>query len=115
MPQPQVWGKEYLLAPYLTLKDDGTTYTMSGTIDMNVFSKLFSDPDTNWSGIKSYQYVFKVDKATNRLVSEAWTRTITADETPWTNTSYTWQIDLQKFNQVPTIQTPDSVLKAVQN
>ena len=108
-------GKENLLAPYLTLKDDGTTYTMSGTIDMNVFSKLFSDPDTNWLDIKSYQYVFKVDKATNRLVSETWTRTLTADETPWTNTSYTWQIDLQKFNQVPTIQTPDVVLKAVQN
>lgn len=108
MLNPELFGKEYLLAPYLNLQENGKTYTISGAVDMDVYSKLFPNKEMNWSYMEDYQYVFVIDKATNRMLHETWTRNLSS------GMSLTWQIDFKDFNQTPAIVLPESVLKAVQ-
>jgi hypothetical protein len=108
MPNSELNGKEYLLAPYLNIQESGNLYTIYGTVDMNVYSKLFPNNEINWTKMKNYRFVFVIDKATKRMLSETWTRNLSSGE------SYTWQIDFKDFNQVAPVVIPESVLKAVQ-
>lgn len=107
MPNSELNGKEYLLAPYLNMQENGNVYTIYGTVDMNVYSKLFPNNEINWSKMKNYRFVFVIDKTTNRMLSETWTRNLSSGE------SFTWQIDFKDFNQVATVVIPQSVLDAV--
>ncbi|PWK05960.1 DUF6612 family protein [Tumebacillus permanentifrigoris] len=106
VPSHNTSTKEYhAIAPYLTVTEDATTYTLSGTVPSVVLNKVVAAPDASTPDVQfqSAAYSFVLDKTTHYQVKSHTETALTTGE------KSTFDMTLTNFNGVQPITVPDEI------